>query len=247
MSGRRPAPPPRPRGPKPIIGWKPEDEEGGEGGEGERGTSAGAVAGRAAAPGVVRQAMRRRLPPPGRRRGPRVPGPTGPEDAWMWEGVPAGEDLIGTPVPGKDALVHGAGRTRPADQVAPQGLAARDRSRRRRVSRESGSALPLRSTGTGRRDRRLEGGTDRHRGHRTPPRRSGAALAARRGGRGRGDRHPRALRRAGHRAGGGPNRGRVVAGHGVLGGSPSGLAGPAASGHIPRACVCSRPAGTAWG
>src|SRR5271167_3234485 len=27
FSGRRPMPPHRPKGPKPIIGWKPEDEE----------------------------------------------------------------------------------------------------------------------------------------------------------------------------------------------------------------------------
>ena len=52
---------------------------------------------------VVRRANRRRRPRPGRLRGPefRTPGPTGPEDAWMWEGVPAGEYLMGTPVPGK--------------------------------------------------------------------------------------------------------------------------------------------------
>ena len=30
-----------------------------------------------------------------------MPGPTGPEDEWMWEGVPAGRDLIGTPMPGQ--------------------------------------------------------------------------------------------------------------------------------------------------
>jgi hypothetical protein len=110
MSGQRPAPPPRPRGPKPIIGWKPEDEGGGEGGEGERGGERGGGGGGASG-GAGGGASSDATPTAASRATPRtrtrVPGPTGPEDAWMWEGVPAGEDLIGTPVPGKDRWYMG--------------------------------------------------------------------------------------------------------------------------------------------
>ena len=88
LSGRRPAPPPRPKGPKPIIGSKPEDEEGGEGGEQNEQSDNVPTA---AAPAPWRSPMTRA----------RTFGPTGPEDAWMWEGVPPGAGLIGTPEPGK--------------------------------------------------------------------------------------------------------------------------------------------------
>jgi hypothetical protein len=87
-SGRRPAPPPRPKGPKPIIGWKPEDEERGEEGEqNERSDNASSAAAKAPWRSPMTNAH--------------AFGPTGPDDAWMWEGVPPGTGLVGTPQPGK--------------------------------------------------------------------------------------------------------------------------------------------------
>jgi hypothetical protein len=88
QSGRRPAPPPRPKGSKPIIGWKPEDEERGEeGGQNERSDSAVSAPAKAPWRSPLTNAD--------------AFGPTGPEDAWMWEGVPPGTGLVGTPQPGK--------------------------------------------------------------------------------------------------------------------------------------------------
>ena len=91
FSGRRPAPPPRPKGPKPIIGWKPEDEGPGGGGA-EGGGPEDAVGARrgVGTPVAAASAAQRR-----------VPGTKGPEDAWMWEGVPEGRSLIGRAIPGK--------------------------------------------------------------------------------------------------------------------------------------------------
>jgi hypothetical protein len=82
LSGRRPAPARPPKGPKPIIGWKPEDE--GPTSDDVHEEDAPTVAPPATA--VARS---------------RVPGPQRPEDAWMWEGVPEGRSLIGRAMPGK--------------------------------------------------------------------------------------------------------------------------------------------------
>ena len=88
MSGRRPAPPPRPKGPKPTIGWKPEDGEGtGVGDQNEQSDNVSTAATKAPWRSPLTRA--------------REFGPTGPEDAWMWEGMPPGADLAGTPEPGK--------------------------------------------------------------------------------------------------------------------------------------------------
>jgi hypothetical protein len=113
LSGHRPAPPPRPRGSKPIIGWKPEDEAGGDGGtdDGSGETGAPADGSRDERPGAVSATAR------GISRRP--PGPTGPEDAWMWEGVPAGEYLIGTPVPGKERWYMGHDEHGPQYRTLP--------------------------------------------------------------------------------------------------------------------------------
>jgi hypothetical protein len=79
---------PRPRGPKPIVGWS-EDGEGEGGGAGpEGGEAPGAAVVVAGAP-------------------PRWPhraedlGPQSPADAWKWEGVPPGRGLRGPVRPGE--------------------------------------------------------------------------------------------------------------------------------------------------
>jgi hypothetical protein len=91
FSGQRPAPPPRPRGPKPIIGWKAEDEGSESGSESGGPEDGGGDNSEAPVPpsSAVSAAQRR------------VPGPRRPEDAWMWEGVPEGRSLIGRAMPGK--------------------------------------------------------------------------------------------------------------------------------------------------
>ncbi len=115
LSGQRPAPPPPPKGPKPIIGWKPEDEEGGEGGGGGSGGPDGSGGEGGASSDQTPAAPSRATP----RTGIRAPGPTGPEDAWMWEGVPAGEYLMGTPVPGKGAGTWGTTNTASRSDALP--------------------------------------------------------------------------------------------------------------------------------
>jgi hypothetical protein len=64
---------PAPRGPKPVLAP-------------EAGTDAAAVP-------AGEQSTGRKRPPP--------TGPDRPEDAWKWEGVPAGRSLIGTVDPGE--------------------------------------------------------------------------------------------------------------------------------------------------
>jgi hypothetical protein len=88
LSGRRAPPPPRPKGPKPIIGWKPEDE-GSEHEHEEENEQENKDAERVASPRAASMAQGR------------VPGPQRPEDSWMWEGVPEGRSLIGRAMPGK--------------------------------------------------------------------------------------------------------------------------------------------------
>jgi hypothetical protein len=87
LSGRRAAPPPRPKGPKPIIGWKPEDEGGEHDTESNDAGDTGAPPMASPRAASVAHAG--------------VPGPQRPEDAWMWEGVPEGRSLIGRAMPGK--------------------------------------------------------------------------------------------------------------------------------------------------
>ena len=86
LSGRRAAPPRPPRGPKPIIGWKPEDEAA----AGDDGPTDDEPATSSPVPATATSAAQGR-----------VPGPQRPEDAWMWEGVPEGRSLIGRAMPGK--------------------------------------------------------------------------------------------------------------------------------------------------
>ncbi len=87
LSGRQPLPPPRPRGPKPIVGWKPDDE-----------VTTAEAADTADTPDQ---------PAPAPATGPRIPprrrvtGPDRPEDAWKWQGVPPGGSLIGPIEPGR--------------------------------------------------------------------------------------------------------------------------------------------------
>jgi hypothetical protein len=66
---------PRPRGPKPIVGWSEGDDEG------AAGALVPAAGGAAAAEPI--------------------PGPATPADAWKWQGVPSGRSLIGKVEPGK--------------------------------------------------------------------------------------------------------------------------------------------------
>jgi hypothetical protein len=89
-SGVRPEPPLRPKGPKPIIGWKPEDEDGGPDG-GDAPTD----------PPQAASATTTAMSADERRARWRVTGPERPEDAWKWEGVPAGRSLMGPVEPGK--------------------------------------------------------------------------------------------------------------------------------------------------
>ena len=100
LSGRRPPTPPRPKGPKPIIGWKPEDEPSEEHApvDAQTATTTAVVP---AADAAGDPAAARAATGPRGRDGARGPGPRSPEEAWMWEGVPPGHELVGNPEPGK--------------------------------------------------------------------------------------------------------------------------------------------------
>jgi hypothetical protein len=87
---------PAPKGPKPTLA--PEaatDAQVASGGEAEVAASGGADGGGAAGGrgGWLAQSTGRKRPPP--------TGPDTPEDAWKWEGVPAGRSLIGKVEPGE--------------------------------------------------------------------------------------------------------------------------------------------------
>jgi hypothetical protein len=95
---------PRPKGPKPIVGWSEGDDEGsgadgGGGGGGGGGSESGS---RVVVPGAAGPLA---LPPPpsGSPRGGRADrtGPKSPADAWKWEGVPPGGRFLGPVEPGR--------------------------------------------------------------------------------------------------------------------------------------------------
>jgi hypothetical protein len=87
-----------PKGPKPIVGWTPEDE--GAGGAGDGGTGLGAEGAGAEGAGAASGGRVADEPfVPGFRK--YRTGPATPEDAWKWEGVPAGRPLVGPVEPGK--------------------------------------------------------------------------------------------------------------------------------------------------
>jgi hypothetical protein len=83
---------PRPKGPKPIVGWSDKDDGGGAG---KAAGSAAAVAGPRTGGALV--AAGGTAP----RRSPHRTGPDNPDDAWKWEGVPPGHTLIGKVDPGE--------------------------------------------------------------------------------------------------------------------------------------------------
>ena len=78
-----------PKGPKPVVGWRPENEDGGEGGGDP---DMGGLPGSWVADRWGRREWR---------------GAKGPEDAWKWQGVPAGYDLVGPVEPGRDRHCFG--------------------------------------------------------------------------------------------------------------------------------------------
>jgi hypothetical protein len=99
---------PRPKGPKPIVGWSEEDDEdsGSGSGGGVGGVGAGvesndaAVAPRAvSAPAQLPAA----LPPAprGTGGGDMRTGPKSPAEAWKWEGVPPGAKFLSPVEPGR--------------------------------------------------------------------------------------------------------------------------------------------------
>ena len=210
-----------------------------DGGRRRRGTRAASVPASASVGNAVRD-------DPTRAR----TGPATPEDAWKWEGVPAGRSLIGKVEPGEmryymDDDGHGPqirwlpaawppGQGPPGQGPPGQGPPDQgpDRERRARV------ALPVRTP----RARRWVGGLasrpDRHRGRGSRLRCPGAALGAQCGGGGGGHRRPRPLRRAGDGAGGRPDRRRVVARRRVLGHPP----GRGAGRRAPRCAARAAPA-----
>jgi hypothetical protein len=87
-----------PKGPKPIVGWRPEGDgdgaggEGGDGGDPDRGGLPGSWV-------------------TNKWGGREWRGAQGPDDAWKWKDVPAGYDLVGPIEPGQTRHCFGADET----------------------------------------------------------------------------------------------------------------------------------------
>ncbi len=100
---------PRPKGPKPIVGWSENAGDGaggggaGVGGDADGGAGVGGVGGVGAGSAVVAvgSPTPRAVDPSGR------VGPTRAEDAWKWQGVPPGCGLLGPVEPGKPRFYLG--------------------------------------------------------------------------------------------------------------------------------------------
>jgi hypothetical protein len=106
---------PRAKGPKPIVGWKEDDESltggGGGGGSGASGAGSGSPV---VAPSAVSAPAALTAAPPAAPRGNGGgggrTGPKSPADAWKWEGVPPGGTFLGPVEPGRQrwCLYHDA-------------------------------------------------------------------------------------------------------------------------------------------
>ena len=96
-----------PKGPKPIVGWRPEGDGDGEGGGGEGG-GGGEVGGSGGDPdmgGLPGSWVTNKW------GGREWRGAQGPDDAWKWKDVPAGYDLVGPIEPGQTRHCFGADET----------------------------------------------------------------------------------------------------------------------------------------
>ncbi|HEY1652980.1 MAG TPA: hypothetical protein VGG09_13935 [Acidimicrobiales bacterium] len=93
---------PRPKGPKPIVGWNEADDGDGADSAGS-GPGAGAGVGAAIVPSGIAGRGAEAVAPVSPPRPPALPpgsrgrtGPATPADAWKWKDVPPGRSLIGT-------------------------------------------------------------------------------------------------------------------------------------------------------